>query len=233
MTDQNFREIQLSGKQLVFLFMTAVVVAVGVFLLGVSVGRGVRTNVGLPIEGVDRTAEVVPGDMPPPTEIAREDQSYHDSLRGEPTPSAQPQPPALPAEEAAPVVDEPVPQVETPAPAPVTPAPTPRAAATPPPVTPPAPPPVTPPAAPVTAKPAPAPAAGGWSVQVGAYRARENAERQARDLAAKGYAASAVAPPTPGGLFRVRIGPFAQRAEADRVVTRLRSQEGLSSSVIR
>ena len=42
MTDQGFREIQLSGKQLVFLFMASVVLAVVVFLLGVSVGRGVR-----------------------------------------------------------------------------------------------------------------------------------------------------------------------------------------------
>ena len=40
MSDQGFREIQLSGKQLVFLFMATVVVAVTVFLLGVSVGRG-------------------------------------------------------------------------------------------------------------------------------------------------------------------------------------------------
>ena len=35
MAEQQFREIQLSGKQLVFLFMTSVALAVGVFLLGV------------------------------------------------------------------------------------------------------------------------------------------------------------------------------------------------------
>ena len=35
MTDQPFREIQLSGKQLFFLFMASVVFMVAVFLLGV------------------------------------------------------------------------------------------------------------------------------------------------------------------------------------------------------
>lgn len=70
-------------------------------------------------------------------------------------------------------------------------------------------------------------------MQVGAYRSRANADRQARDLTAKGYRAAVVAPTGTGGYFRVRVGPFTQRAEADRVVTRLRSEEGLSSSVIR
>ena len=40
--DDGFREIQLSGKQLVFLFMAATVVSVVLFLCGVLVGRGVR-----------------------------------------------------------------------------------------------------------------------------------------------------------------------------------------------
>ena len=42
MADSGIREIQLSGKQLVFLFMASVVLIVSVFLLGVSVGRGVH-----------------------------------------------------------------------------------------------------------------------------------------------------------------------------------------------
>ena len=41
MTDEGLREIQLDGKQLVFLFMAATVVAVVIFLCGVMVGRGV------------------------------------------------------------------------------------------------------------------------------------------------------------------------------------------------
>jgi hypothetical protein len=43
-TDEGFREIQLSGKQLVFLFMAATVVSVVIFLCGVLVGRGVRVE---------------------------------------------------------------------------------------------------------------------------------------------------------------------------------------------
>src|SRR5690349_1586041 len=46
--DEAFHEIQLSGKQLVFLFMATTIVAVVIFLCGVQVGRGVR---------IDRTAD--------------------------------------------------------------------------------------------------------------------------------------------------------------------------------
>ena len=40
--DDGFHEIQLSGKQLVFLFMATTVVSVVIFLCGVLVGRGVK-----------------------------------------------------------------------------------------------------------------------------------------------------------------------------------------------
>src|SRR5262249_654553 len=43
-TDDGFHEIQLNGKQLVFLFMAATVVWVVIFLCGVLVGRGVRAE---------------------------------------------------------------------------------------------------------------------------------------------------------------------------------------------
>src|SRR5215510_9133782 len=43
MSDEGLREIQLNGKQLVFMFMAVTVVAVVIFLCGVMVGRGVRT----------------------------------------------------------------------------------------------------------------------------------------------------------------------------------------------
>src|SRR5688500_19467614 len=42
MPDHEVHEIQLNGKQLVFMFMAATVVAVVIFLSGVMVGRGVR-----------------------------------------------------------------------------------------------------------------------------------------------------------------------------------------------
>jgi hypothetical protein len=44
--DEGFHEIQLNGKQLVFLFMAATVVSVVIFLCGVLVGRGVKAQLG-------------------------------------------------------------------------------------------------------------------------------------------------------------------------------------------
>ena len=48
MNDEGFREIQLNGKQLIFLFMAVTVVLVVTFLFGVLVGRGVREGGGAP-----------------------------------------------------------------------------------------------------------------------------------------------------------------------------------------
>src|SRR5712691_11946752 len=44
MADEGLHEIQLNGKQLVFLFMASTIVAVVIFLCGVMVGRGVRVQ---------------------------------------------------------------------------------------------------------------------------------------------------------------------------------------------
>jgi hypothetical protein len=60
--EDGFREIQLNGKQLVFLFMAATVVSVVIFLSGVLVGRGVRQTEASP-EGV-AAAELLPPDTP-------------------------------------------------------------------------------------------------------------------------------------------------------------------------
>ena len=48
--DDGFHEIQLNGKQLVFLFMAATVVSVVILLCGVLVGRGVRAERGTAVE---------------------------------------------------------------------------------------------------------------------------------------------------------------------------------------
>ena len=52
--DDGFHEIQLNGKQLVFLFMAATVVSVVIFLCGVLVGRGVVAERGAVRERIDR-----------------------------------------------------------------------------------------------------------------------------------------------------------------------------------
>ena len=55
--DDGFHEIQLSGKQLVFLFMATTVVSVVIFLCGVLVGRGVR---GDTVNAAQRRAVATP-----------------------------------------------------------------------------------------------------------------------------------------------------------------------------
>src|SRR5687767_11091179 len=62
--DEGFHEIQLNGKQLVFLFMAGTVVAVVIFLCGVLVGRGVRlTPAGL--DSLTADASIAPAPEPP------------------------------------------------------------------------------------------------------------------------------------------------------------------------
>lgn len=233
MTDQGFREIQLSGKQLVFLFMASVVLAVVVFLLGVSVGRGVRENAGPLSAAAEAETDVrPPAELPPPTTLEADDTKFGQVLQGNsagsvsaPATSAEPAKPAQPGAAAEPpIVDEPVAVTAAAKPA-QTSVPAPAA--------------VKPPAAPAsnTQKPAattakPAPGAGsGWLVQVGAFGTRANADNLVQRLLAKGYSAVVV----PGGsLFRVRVGPYAERAEADRAAARLRQEEkGTQPSVIR
>src|SRR5215472_15129835 len=70
--DDAFHEIQLNGKQLVFLFMAATVVSVVIFLCGVLVGRGVRTERGAiadlsPANNVAETTPQQPAQAPAPT----------------------------------------------------------------------------------------------------------------------------------------------------------------------
>jgi rare lipoprotein A len=74
---------------------------------------------------------------------------------------------------------------------------------------------------------APATSAGpGWFVQAGAFRSRENADRRAAQLKTKGYAQATVVSGGASALFRVRIGPIADRTEADQIAARLQKDEG-------
>ena len=65
--DEGFHEIQLNGKQLVFLFMAATVVSVVIFLCGVLVGRGVRSQLA---GGSDTTVASNEETTPTPTQPA-------------------------------------------------------------------------------------------------------------------------------------------------------------------
>jgi DedD protein len=205
MAEPGVHEIQLSAKQLVFMFMAAVVVAVGIFLLGVSVGRGVREATGGGATEVRVGTPPTTPALPPATKTNPADLTYHDSLQApRPGETAKPQEP-------------PASQPSTPPPAAVTPPP---AASAPPPApattttkdtgTKAAPPP--------QQSPATAPAGKGWVVQVGTFRDRANAEKTLQELKGQGFPASIV---VSGGTSRVRVGPYAQKTEADAVAKKL------------
>jgi cell division septation protein DedD len=81
-----------------------------------------------------------------------------------------------------------------------------------------------------TAKPhtTPAPTAGesgaGWGVQLGVFASKENADRLALDVRAKGFKAS-VSPVTSGKrkLYRVRVGPAADKSAAQELQSKLKA----------
>ena len=245
MTDEGFREIQLNGKQLIFLFMAVTVVLVVTFLFGVLVGRGARDGADTaPIASGDITPDHGPAPAadnpvppaavgvsatPAPAAPPAEELSYAERLlRDTPPqenlkPSATPEPPAP-----APVVREPVADRE---PAPPAAASERRA------------PPATP--ATSTAKPTsvPAPPAAaqatdpagpGFAVQVAAYRDRRDADTLAKQLTAKGYPAFVMDPVkgTSTALFRVRVGKYKTLKDAEAIEVRLQTAEQLTNAWI-
>ena len=241
MTDEGVHEIQLNGKQLVFLFMTGTVAAVVVFLCGVMVGRGIQApRVAPPIEastdsGGDPTASARPAVAAPsgssgvtggssaPDEVL----TYADRLGEQTPPPEELQEPAIDPTRPAAKAKAPTPPAEKPTRSESRPAPPAKndkaSPATPARVAPPA------PAVAAAATPAPAPAAAaepagkGFVVQVAAVRERSEADAIARRLAAKGYP-SFVSTGAPH-VFRVRVGKYADRHQADTVASRLKREE--------
>jgi DedD protein len=136
---------------------------------------------------------------------------------------ASDEPLAKPGESAAPAVAAPV-VATAPSAAPATP---PAATPTPPPVQAPA---------PHIEAQKPAPAApverGSFAVQLGSFRSRENADGLVRDMTAKGFTAF-IAPTKTGGheLYRVRVGPTRDRAQAEALAAQLR-RVGQSGSIV-
>lgn len=53
-----------------------------------------------------------------------------------------------------------------------------------------------------------------YSVQVGAFKTRKQAETVAEDIRAKGFQSRIEAPPSPNGLYRVKVGRYNTRPEA-------------------
>jgi cell division septation protein DedD len=212
--DDGFHEIQLNGKQLVFLFMAATVVSVVIFLCGVLVGRGVRaersvadlTQVSAPVETTPQQPASAPPPAaagsdptvaaPPPT--AGEDLSYFNRLEKPKTPTEDLKAAEKPApEKAAPAPKEP-----------------PRAAA--------------------TEAASAEPVGQGYAVQIAALNVRSEAEAIAKRLSSKGYAAYVLSPAngTPT-VYRVRVGKFNTRREAEGIAAKLQKEEQFKPWVTR
>jgi cell division septation protein DedD len=214
--DDGFHEIQLSGTQLVFLFMATTVVSIVIFLCGVLVGRGTplgaagaeATTEGLQASGaLDANLDETPAAPQSNTPTPVEGLSYPDRLQGgaaaaeavAPPPPvekpAEPEPPRTAAE-------------TTPAPTPAPPAPTKSA-----------------PAPAESSAPVPA-ATGGFTVQVTALKSKGDADAIAERLQSKGYRAYVVAPEGGGQVvYKVRVGMNMQRPEAEQIMARLKTEE--------
>jgi cell division septation protein DedD len=197
MSDEQFHEFHLDGKQMVFLFMASTVVAVVIFLCGVMVGRGVRANKGAetleasagvlagPGADVSETAELAPAVAPATTP--------DDARASEVAASEKP---AL--DEAPPPVDEaaPPPKIED----------TPRAAAK---------------QSPPATEASPEPQGTGYAVQVATVQKRADADTEVKELKARGYDAFVLPAPKSKPGFRVRVGKFKTYDEAKAAKQRL------------
>ena len=210
--DDGFHEIQLNGKQLVFLGMATTLVSVVIFLCGVLVGRGVK-----PLDTVAQAAGPQTFDAPAAASVAPGTIA---------TPAPAPAPGgtgagalaagAAAAEGAAADGTEPTPLGdEAEAPAPVT-----EVAA----ATPPAPPKTLPPVEPrtpkvepkETAKPKPAPAMTAVPPAVA-----KPAPVAPPKPTPEPVAVTASAPAASGGKIAVQVGAFKTRNEADALAKRL------------
>jgi DedD protein len=242
MSDEGFHEIQLGGKQLVFLFMAAAVVGVVVFLSGVMVGRGVRSETAAATaQGPSaRVADLAPASAEPAPPAAS-GASQPVQPAGEQGTAQAAAPPATPPPPVADDIERATkPDVPAVAGKPAA-APPPQTAATdvvsargrvdarPVPRTPPA-------------KPAPGAnvsprltdsTAGTFAVQVAAPRDRAAAAAVAKRLVAKGYAAYIVEPTSAPIYYRVRVGPFKTRPEAEEAKRRLEKEEQFKPFITR
>jgi len=222
-TDDGFHEIQLSGKQLVALFIVTTTAIVVVFLLGVKVGRGARdAQIDQPEQAAATTVvptaqpATPPATEPPaPAGDAEDDLSYHKRLQGEGTPQE-----TLKRQEVAKAESAPAPKPAAAA----APAPTPVA---------------------TSERVAPPPAAtndlptagrpGTWAVQVIATRDRAVAGSVLKRLSAKGYPAFIVNPAanaTPP-FYKVHVGRYNDRGEAEKVSLRIKKEEQFQSWITR
>ena len=218
--EDGFHEIQLSGKQLVFLFIVTTTVIVVVFLCGVKVGRGARAAQGDEPEPsalsataspdqqpVPQTVEPRPTEPPPPAAEEPDKLTYSEVLKGKAT--DVPLKPEADVKAAPAPAAEPKPKAVAPAPAAPAPADT--------------------PGIPTAGRP------GAWAIQVIATRDRNMATSIVKRLGGKGYPAFLVNPPAgkDPGFYKVHVGRYKDRGEAERVSQRIKKEEQFQSWITR
>lgn len=201
---QSFYEIQLNNSSLIVAFVIAVGLGIGIFMLGVMVGRGQAPTTPVeegwvedtfaPADGPAAVAETAGEDTDP-------DLDFFEQVE-------EPAPGQAAAEQAAPPTAR---QQEQPAEAPVS---------TPPAVTPP------------TGMPAADPSlATGWVVQVKATPRQSEAEALQAALAAAGFPAFVISADSGSGtVYRVRVGRYGDRADAERVDGLLRARDDIADT---
>jgi cell division protein FtsN len=203
-------DLSLDGRQIASVVVGAIVVLAVVFVLGLNVGKQVaRREQGRPTTGGDALAALDQTPVAPAPAVRDESLTYHDRLVRER--------PAAPAADPAPVA----------APAPATP-PSPPAPPEPA-VAPPAPPAPAPP--PVIAAPPPAEVQGGeWCVQVGAANDRAEAERIAGKFE-RFKPRIELAILQGKTWYRVRLGSYAEKADAEKFLKDLARETGAKGFV--
>ena len=76
-------------------------------------------------------------------------------------------------------------------------------------------------------------AKGSYWVQVGSYATTDAAEKTKKDLAAKGYTSSIQSITANGKTYhRVKIGPYASRADVDTLLPKIKALPGMGDSFI-
>ncbi len=77
------------------------------------------------------------------------------------------------------------------------------------------------------------PVASGWAVQVGVFSTNETAEKLAGELRGAGFEGYVERLPSSGKvLYRVRVGPLARRADANKVLADLKAKRSLEGLVV-
>ena len=218
--DDGFHEIHLSGKQLFALFMATVVVSVVIFLIGVFVGRNVRAQQAAAAEHLsDSAAALTPAPVRQPAPAPAASESALEAAEP-PTPPAETDELSYKRRLEGPSSSE---SLKTPAPAPPAP---PQATQT------------------RTATPAPAPQAaaagtigtpqpGTWVIQIHVLRDRTAANGIVRRLIAKGYPAFLVAAGPPTSSYKVQVGRYKDKDEAQKVIERLKKEEQFNPWITR